>query len=147
MENKHKPIQVKIRPVKLGDLPQIVACHNDVSDSNLLRNEWLNAFHDCKNNSFVAIHLNHVVGFIFVRENMMLLLSVYQKYLGGDIEKSLVERCLQNRQDLRFHIRTTNTKGIAHYKSIGFVVEKTIPEYYDAPPCDAFEMVHRIILK
>ena len=154
----NKPIRVQIRPVKLGDLAQVIAVNEASLAENYPRGLWLNKFPECKPYSFVAVVLNQVVGYVFSCGDMVISVAIYEEYRGKGIGRALMENCLNARlatrvqsgsdasgnDILRLHVRTTNERAIALYTNLGFHVDKTVVDYYVNPTCDAFEMVNQL---
>jgi ribosomal protein S18 acetylase RimI-like enzyme len=75
-------------------------------------------------------------------------LCVDTEYRRRGIGKVLIDECkkeFKDRKNMRLHVHTENIGAIELYKKCGFIIEKTIPNYYggvyrDAKTQDAYVM-------
>jgi ribosomal-protein-alanine N-acetyltransferase len=73
-----------------------------------------------------------LVGFATVRrDGYILFLAVDEDYRGQGFGRRLVASVAEQHTAVTCHARTTNSKALAFYESLGFEVERQVDSYYE----------------
>jgi [ribosomal protein S18]-alanine N-acetyltransferase len=91
-------------------------------------------------NVFKALHNNSIVGYVLIKKysnNRMHIMSfaVHPDYRRLKIGSSLMKKAHDfsidnNFSYLTLYVQCTNTKAIAFYLAFGFIIKKTLKNYY-----------------
>ncbi len=75
---------------------------------------------------------DRLVGFATVRrDGYILFLAVDEDYRGQGFGRRLVASVAEQYTTVTCHARTTNSKALAFYRSLGFEVEQRVDGYYE----------------
>lgn len=138
-------MRVLIRPVKFGDLKQIITINETNLQENYSKSTWLDFYQNAKNHCFVAECMKNIVGYVFCYECSIVSIAVNEEYRKKHVGTELLKHCLntfsEKQKSVDLHVRTLNEYAIKLYKSLDFQVTGTELNYYTDPTDDAFVMV------
>lgn len=141
--------RVLIRPMKFGDLTQVINVNETSLPDNYPRTFWDTIFHSCKSYSFVAEICNKIVGYILSNSNLIISFAMIDLYRNKGIGKQLLTHCLNSiiksqknidDIDLKLHVRFNNKKAYKLYEKFNFTPITLLENYYKFPAEDAVFM-------
>ena len=109
-----------------------------------------NQFYESFPEGFLVAEINHIIiGFIIgVKQNprcaRILMLSIHKNYRRQHIGTALLTKFLEEMQNyqinrIELEVRTTNNNAITFYKKHGFIIQDTLPKFYQNGE-DAYHM-------
>jgi len=137
-------VKVIIRCAKYSDLKQMKALNEKCLQENYDMDYWVDMYNKNKTNSFVAVFSNIVIGYLFGTKDTVISLAVDEKYRRYGIARMLLQYHINSTdQNIILHVRVDNDSARRLYKSLNFIDEKIIKDYYHNPICDCYEMIHK----
>lgn len=135
-------MKILIRQTKFIDIKQMMNLNEKSLTENYDREFWNQTFHIGKTHSFVAIWATTVIGYIFCDNDTIISLAIDDKFRNKGIGKQLLHNCLNTyNTPVKLHVRVTNDVALKLYKSLRFIEEEKITEYYVNPTEDAYTMI------
>lgn len=105
---------------------------------------WYSIFDIHKKHCFVAISSGLVIGYVLANDNNIMSFAIDEKYRHKGIGKMLLYNYLNTiTQDATLKVRVDNENAIKLYKSLGFVEDHIIEDYYQNPTISAIHMVRK----
>lgn len=128
--------------MKLSDLSQVIEINEKSMPETYPCDFWIQKFYQGKNHCFVAVHSAAIIGYILCDGARITSFAIDEKYRSKGIGKILIQQCLNTIQQLyvTLHVRVGNAVAIKLYTSLNFVIEETVPNYYQTPDEDAYLM-------
>ena len=127
-------MKVLIRQVKFTDINQMIKLNENTLPENYPKEFWVSKFHEGKENSFVAICSEAVVGYILCDKESIISFSIEEKFRGKGVGRQLLQHCLNTlNEKVELHVRVTNSNAIKLYKSVGFTGVGEMKDYYINP--------------
>lgn len=137
-------MKIIIRSTKLLDVNQMMKLNQKILPENYDHEYWIEKFHEGKTHSFVATWATLVIGYIFCDDTTIISFAIDEKFRGKGLGKQLLHCCLNTyTKPVRLHVRCSNEIALKLYKSVGFIEEEKISEYYTDPIEEAYLMVHK----
>lgn len=135
-------MKVNIRPMKFHDITQSQQLNQKSLAENYDRNFWDAKFYAGKTHSFVAIWAGLVVGYIFCDQQTIISFATDEKFRNKGIGKQLLYHCLSTyTTPIHLHVRVTNEVALNLYKSVGFIKQEKLIEYYNDPVEDGYLLI------
>ncbi len=148
-----KSMDIKIRPMTIKDLPQVLAIENRVFSDPWPEEAFLDGQYHPDHHFIVAQKDSEITGYAAyycdVGEARLTNIAVAPEYQRKSIAKKLLNYILdivkkEKCEYIFLDVRPTNLAAIDLYKKYGFEKAYIRPGYYDNPPEDAFVMVRRL---
>ncbi len=137
-------MKILIRQMKLLDIKQVMELNQKILPENYPREFWIENFYKGKTHSLVVIYAGLIIGYVFCDENAIISLAIDEQFRNKGLGKQLLYNCLNTYTTaIKLHVRVTNEIALKLYKSLGFIEEERIIEYYRNPVEDAFSMIRK----
>ena len=138
-------MKIIIRPTKFLDINQMMELNQRALPENYNREFWSQKFYEGKTHSFVATWATLVIGYIFCDETTIISFAIDEKFRGKGLGKQLLYCCLNTyNKPVRLHVRVSNEIALKLYRSVGFVEEEKMSEYYSNPTEGAYQMIRKL---
>jgi len=138
-----------IRPAHLNESSKLSALENELfTKENYPLSYGSFAYHIKNNLLFVAEIEEKLVAYVLVlikrKKAKLYSIGVLQEFRGKNISSLLLNRVLQELQNLNFtsltlEVRTDNSDAIKLYEKFSFNITKRVPRFY-RDGCDAYIM-------
>ena len=141
-------MKIIIRPMKFLDINQVMTINQSSLAENYMKEFWIQKYHEGKNHSFVATLSTAIIGYIFCDNNTVISFAMSEKYRGKGIGRHLMQYCLNTFDtSITLHVRVTNDQALKLYKSLDFVEQELLIEYYTDPIENAYLMQWKPVKK
>jgi ribosomal protein S18 acetylase RimI-like enzyme len=118
--------RMKIRNANIEDLQEI----KKMDEISLKAIHSLNYFKKNLKNILVAVEGQKVVGYLMLKDNVLMNLVVHPKYREKGIGKILVEEVTKKSKKLITRTREGNADALGFFKHFGFKYKRKIDKYY-----------------